>query len=339
VNRVVRSTTVPIAEFPLRVDDLEITGGGYGYAPLLERIGRHTGAPVDCIVTAEGTSMANHLTMAALIEPGDEVVIEEPTYGLLIDVAHYLGAEVRRVPRRFEDEFAISLGEMAAAITPRTRVVILSNLHNPTGAQIPLETLRAIGELAQPVGARVLVDEVYLEMLFETAPPSAFSLGDAFLITSSLTKAYGLSGLRCGWILAEPELAHRIWRLNDLFSATAAHPAERMSVMAFDHLAQFRERAQALLTANRPLVDAFLDAHPDLECVRPPAGSIVFPRLPEGDPDAFFTLLREKYETSVVPGQFFEMPSHFRLGLGGETAALQAGLERLGAALDEFTDR
>ena len=150
---------------------------------------------------------------------------------------------------------------------------------------------------------------------------------------------YGLSGLRCGWILAEPELAHHIWRLNDLFAATAAHPAERMSVMAFDHLAQFRERAQALLTANRPLVDAFLDAHPDLECVRPPAGSIVFPRLGEGDPDAFFTLLREKYETSVVPGEFFEMPRHFRLGLGGETAALQAGLERLGAALDEFTGR
>lgn len=173
-------TNVPFSEFPFQVDDLEITGGGYGYAPLLERIGRHTGAPVDCIVTAEGTSMANHLAMAALIEPGDEVVIEEPTYGLLLDVAHYLGAKVRRVPRRFEDEFAISLGEMAAVITPRTRVVILSNLHNPTGAQIPLETLRAIGELAQPVGARVLVDEVYLEMLFEAAPPSAFFVRQHF---------------------------------------------------------------------------------------------------------------------------------------------------------------
>ncbi|MEO6969485.1 MAG: pyridoxal phosphate-dependent aminotransferase [Chthoniobacterales bacterium] len=329
-------TSVPMAEFPLRVEELEITGGGYGYGPLLERIARHTGAPVECIVTAEGTSMANHLVMAALLGPGEEIVIEQPTYGLLLDLAHYLGAKVERVPRRFEDHYAISLGEMERAITPRTRLVVLTNLHNPTGALIPLETLRAIGETAQRVGARVLVDEVYLEMMFEAAPPSAFSLGENFIVTNSLTKTYGLSGLRCGWILAAPELARSIWRLNDLFAATAAHPAERMSVMAFDHLAQFRERARALLTANRALLDAFLDTHSDLECLRPPAGSVAFPRLPHGDPEQFFKLLREKYETSVVPGAFFEAPRHFRLGIGGETAALQAGLERLGAALDEF---
>ena len=228
---------------------------------------------------------------------------------------------------------------MEKAITPATRLVVLTNLHNPTGALIPWETLRAIGEMAQRAGARVLVDEVYLEMLFETAPPSAFSLGETFVVTSSLTKAYGLSGLRCGWILAAPELARRIWRLNDLFAATAAHPAERMSVMAFDHLAQFRERARALLATNRALLDAFLDSRADLECFRPPAGTVVFPRLPSGEPEAFFKLLREKYETSVVPGEFFECPRHFRLGIGGDTAALRTGLERLSAALDEFGTR
>jgi hypothetical protein len=332
-------TNVPMTEFPLQVEELEITGCGYGYGLLLERIARHTDAPVECIVTAEGTSMANHLAMAALIEPGDEVVIEQPTYGLLLDLAHYLGAQVRRVPRPFEDAFAISLGEMEAAMTPQTRLVVLTNLHNPTGALIPKETLRAIGELAQEVGARVLVDEVYLEMLFEAAPPSAFSLGETFLVTSSLTKAYGLSGLRCGWILAAPDLAHRIWRLNDLFAATAAHPAERMSVMAFDRLAQFRARAQALLTVNRALLNIFLDSRTDLDCFRPPAGSVVFPRLRQGDPQVFFELLREKYETSVVPGEFFEAPQHFRLGIGGETANLRAGLERLEAALGEFGRR
>jgi len=332
-------TSVPLTEFPLRVEELEITGGGYGYGPLLERIAHHTGAPVECIVTAEGTSMANHLAMAALLGPGDEVAIEEPAYGLLLDVAHYLGARVRRIERTCENDFALSLSKMEEALTPATRLVVLTNLHNPTGALIPLDTLRAIGELAQRVGARVLVDEVYLEMLFEAAPPSAFSLGENFVITNSLTKTYGLSGLRCGWILAAPELAQRIWRLNDLFAATAAHPAERMSVMAFDHLAQFRERARALLTANRALLDAFLDTRSDLECVRPPAGSVVFPRLREGEPDRFFKLLREKYETSVVPGAFFEAPRHFRLGIGGETEALRAGLEKLGAALDEFGHR
>ena len=195
-------TSVPMTEFPLQVADLEVTGGGYGYPPLLERIARHTGAPVECIVTTEGTSMANHLALAALLEPGDEVVIEEPTYGLLLDVAHYLGAGVKRIARRFEINFDIPLPEIERAITPATRLVVLTNLQNPTGALLPLETLRAIGAMAERVGARVLVDEVYLEMLFDSAPPSAFSLGDTFVVTSSLTKAYGLSGLRCGWILA-----------------------------------------------------------------------------------------------------------------------------------------
>jgi aspartate/methionine/tyrosine aminotransferase len=329
-------TNVPLTEFPLRIEDLEITGGGYGYGPLLERIARHTGASVECIVTAEGTSLANHLAMAALVSAGDEILLEQPTYGLLLDVAHYLGANVKRLRRTFEDDFDISLASFEEAITPKTRLVILTNLHNPSGALIPLPTLRAIGERAERVGARVLVDEVYSEMLFDSVAPSAFSLGETFLVTSSLTKAYGLSGLRCGWILAAPELARRIWRLNDLFAATAAHPAERMSVVAFDHLGQFRERARTLLATNRPLLDAFLDSRDDLECVRPPAGTVVFPRLRAGDPDAFFKLLRQKYETSVVPGEFFEAPRHFRLGIGGPSADLRAGLERLGSALDEF---
>jgi aspartate/methionine/tyrosine aminotransferase len=130
-----------------------------------------------------------------------------------------------------------------------------------------------------------------------------------------------------------------MWLLNDLFAASAAHPAERMSVMAFDHLAEFRERARALLKTNRALLDSFLDSRNDLACFRPPAGTVVFPRLLEGEPEAFFTLLREKYETSVVPGAFFESPQHFRLGIGGETDLLREGLERLGAALDEFRRR
>jgi hypothetical protein len=201
--------------------------------------------------------------------------------------------------------------------------------------------------MARRVGARVMVDEVYLEMLFDSPAPSCFVIGQSlapagdnpFIVTSSLTKVFGLSGLRCGWVLAAPALAKRMWLLNDLYGAVAAHPAERMSVMAFDHLEKFRERARTLLAINRRLLDAFLDSRPDLECFRPPAGTVVFPRLAHGDTETFFNLLREKYETTVVPGRFFEMPQHFRIGIGGETDSLRAGLDRLGAALDEFVQR
>jgi hypothetical protein len=330
-------TSVITAEFPLRLEDVEVNGpGGYGYAPLIERIARHTGAPSDCIVTAAGTSMANHLAMATLLSPGDEVVIEEPAYGPLLDVAHYLGARVRRAQRRFKSDFEFSLGEMEAAITPATRLVVLTNLHNPSGALLSAETLGTIGERAGRVGAQVLVDEAYLEMVFDPPERSCFSLGKNFVVTNSLTKTYGLSSLRCGWILAAPELARRMWLMNDLFAATPAHPAERLALVAFDQLAQFRDRARHLLETNRKLLAAFLSSRSDLEYFAPRAGTVIFPRLTKVDPADFFWKLREKYETSVVPGEFFEKPRHFRLGIGGDTEMLRGGLERLGAALDEF---
>jgi aspartate/methionine/tyrosine aminotransferase len=337
--------SVPLSEFPVRLEDLEITApGAYGNGPLQQRLARHNGVPEECVVAATGTSMANHLAMAAVLDAGDEVLIEQPVYGPLLDVAQYLRARVKRIPRRFETGFALDPAEIENAITNETRLIVLSNLHNPSGALMPAETLRAIGEMAQPVAARVLVDEVYLDMLFDPAAPASFPIGQTiastgdnpFIVTSSLTKVYGLSGLRCGWVLASPPLAKRMWLLNDLYGAVAAHAAERMSVIAFDHLAQFRERAQSLLTANRALIDSFLDSRSDLECFRPPAGTVFFPRLTHGNATTFFNLLREKYETTVVPGTFFEMPQHFRIGIGGETAGLRAGLERLSAALDAF---
>lgn len=337
-------TGVPLTEFPFDLAQFEVTApGGYGYAPLQQRMAQHSGVPEECVVAATGTSMANHLAMATVLDPGDEVLIEEPVYGPLLDVAEYLGARIKRVPRRFETGFALEPGEIERAITKETRLILLSNLHNPSGALAPAATLRAIGEMARDVGARVLVDEVYLEMLLDKSAPFCFAIGQSiaaddnpFIVTSSLTKVYGLSGLRCGWVLASPPLAKRMWLLNDLYGAVAAHPAEKMSVMAFDHLEQFRRRALMLLTANRALIDSFLDSRTDLECFRPLAGTVVFPRLTHGDPEKFFALLREKYETTVVPGSFFEMPRHFRIGMGGDTAGLRAGLERLSGALDEF---
>lgn len=337
---------VPIAEFPLGSEDIEITGSdSYGYGPLQQRIARHVGVPVECVVAATGTSMANHLAMAAIVDPGDEVLIEQPAYGPLVDVANYLGARVKRFERKFETNFVVEPDQIEKSIAPATRLIVLTNFHNPSGALIPAETLRAIGEIAQRANVRVLADEAYLEMAFDPDPPFSFSIGQSlgednpFIVTNSLTKTYGLSGLRCGWIIAAPDLTKRIWRLNDLFGVNAAHPAERMSILAFDHLDRFRERARKLLSANRALLDAFLDSRDDLECFRPSAGTIVFPRLIRGDSDAFVKLLRDKYETSVVPGKFFDMPQNFRLGVGGNSENTRAGLERLSAALDEFSRR
>jgi aspartate/methionine/tyrosine aminotransferase len=332
---------VPMAEFPARLEDLEITSpDGYGYEELRRRLAARAGVSEDCVVQANGTSMANHLAMTACFEPGDEVLIEQPTYELLTSTARALGARIRRFVRRFEEGFRVDPAEVKRQITPATRLVVLTNLHNPSGVLIDGGTLREVGEMARNSGARVLVDEVYLDMAFSRSPRSSFLLDPkTFVVTSSLTKVYGLSGLRCGWILAEPELARRMWRLRDLMDASISHLTERMSVIALDHLEQFARRARHLLQTNRPLLDNFLNSRKDLSAVRPEFGTLVFPRLLCDDADGFFAFLREKFETTVVPGRFFEMPQHFRLGIGGDTKTVETGLEQLGAALQEWSDR
>jgi len=327
-------SSFPLSGLPVKLEDLEINGPTiYGYAPLQERIATKTGAPPEAIVAAAGTSMANHLALAALVEAGDEVLVEHPTYELLLSTARYLGASVRRFPRRAADAFAIDPAEVARAITPATRLVVVTNFHNPSSVRADESALAAVGKVAAAGGARVLVDEVYLECL--DRPRSAFFLGDNFVTTSSLTKAYGLSGLRCGWVLAPPELARRMWRINDLYGATPAHPAELLSVVAFDHLPAVAAKSRAQLARNRALLHGFLDARDDLETVRTANGTTSFPRLRSGKVEALCRILRERYDTSVVPCSFFEMPEHFRIGIGGETEIVEEGLNRLARALDD----
>lgn len=327
----------PLSRLPLRLEDLELSGESfYGYKPLQAALAERCGVASACVVAATGTSMANHLVMAAALRTGDEVIIEHPTYELLVNVAEYLGARVKRFRRSREQGFAVDPDEVARHLSPRTRLVVLTNLHNPTSAFTDTETLLRLKELVQGTGARILVDEVYLEALFDRAPRSAFHLGKEFITTNSLTKVYGLSGLRCGWILAEAEWAERLWRLNDLFGVIPAHAAERLSVVALANFDEIAAHARRLLETNGRLLNSFFHSRDDLAWTEHRHGTVSFPRLKSGRADEFCALLRERYETSVVPGRFFEMPEHFRIGIGCATATLTAGLERIAKALDEM---
>jgi aspartate/methionine/tyrosine aminotransferase len=325
-----------LADLPVRLEDLEISGpSSYGYAPLQERLAKKTGAPNECIVASIGTSMANFIALSVLIQRGDEVLIEQPTYPYLLNIASWLGAKICRFERAADNGFRLDLDKLEKQIRSTTKLIVLANLHNPSCALIEEAVMRQVGEMAGRVGARVLVDEVYLEMLFDQPWRSAFHLGENFIVTSSLTKAYGLSGLRCGWVLAQTDLARRMWDFVDLTYGIPAHAAERLSVIALDHLPRIAERARALLEGNRPLLNSFLVAkskHLDAEPSR--FGTTVAPRLREGSVDHFCARLRKEFETTVVPGHYFEAPEHFRLGIGGPSDTLEQGLERISAALE-----
>src|SRR5436305_5615827 len=277
----------PLSELPFDAGMLAINGdNSYGYRPLVAAIAAKHGVDPDCVVEAEGTSMANYLAMAAILEPGDEVLIEHPAYGLIIDAALYIGAEVKRFARAEENGFAVDAAEVSRALTPKTRLIVITNLHNPSSALTPDAVLREVGDLARSVGALVLVDEVYLDAVYENTPRTSLHLGPEFVVTSSLTKVYGVSGLRCGWILARPELAWKMRRLNDLFAATPAHPAEILSVAVFQNLELLRDRARRVVDADRAMLATYF--------ATPRWGTTIFPRVGRGD--EFAERLRGEYE-------------------------------------------
>jgi aspartate/methionine/tyrosine aminotransferase len=310
----------PLSELPFDAGALAINGeNSYGYPPLVAAIAAKHGVDPDCVVEAAGTSMANHLAMAAILDPGDEVLIEHPAYPLIVDAASYLGADVKRFRRAEENGYAVDPAEIRRQLTPKTRLIVVTNLHNPSSALTPDAVLREVGDLARSVGALVLVDEVYLDGVFENTPRTSFHLGPEFVVTNSLTKIYGVSGLRCGWILAGPKLAWKMRRLNDLFAATPAYPAELLSVSVFEHLNLLRERARLAVEADRGVLASFFAA--------PPWGTTCFLRV--GDGEEFAQRLRRDYDTSVVPGHFFEMPEHVRIGMGVDHAMFAKGVRRI----------
>ena len=324
------------------IDDLDGARGALdlagpndtGYGPLLEAIASRYDVRSSQVTTAQGTSGANFLVCAALLEPGDDVLVESPGYDPLLGAVRLVGANILRFQRRFERQWTLDFSEVERAMTPRTRLIIVTRPHNPTGALADPEALREIGRLAARRGAHVLVDEVYLDATDAAAAPAA-TLGDAFISTSSLTKSYGLSGLRSGWILSSEDVAYRVRRARDVVDGTGSIVAERLSVLAFSQLDKLIERTHGILRINSALMRGFLKTRPELEYVDPAGGTVLFPRIRGvASADRFAERLLKERETAIVPGRFFGAPAHFRIGFSGATDALRGGLAAIGAALD-----
>jgi aspartate/methionine/tyrosine aminotransferase len=305
-----------------------------GYRPLAEGIGARYGVSPELVTTAGGTSGANFLVLAALLEPGDDVLVERPGYDPLLGAARLLGARTIRFDRPFEGGFALDPDRVRRAMTLRTKAIVITSPHNPSGVAADPAALDEIGTIAERAGAHVVVDEVYKDVTADRTPPAA-ARGDAFVTTNSLTKSYGLSSLRAGWVIASPAVTYRVRRARDVVDGTGSIVAERLATLAFQQLDALGGRARAILSRNKALADAFLASRRELEWV-PSAGTIVFPRI-RGVADAgpFVERLMRERGTALGPGAFFEAPAHFRLGYGGDTETIRAGLERVSAALDE----
>jgi aspartate/methionine/tyrosine aminotransferase len=313
-----------------------------GYLPLLETIARRYGVTRGQVFTVSGgTSYANWIAAAAALHDaprGCEVIVERPAYEPLIRIPESLGAKVRRLDRRFDAGFAIDLERFELLVNRRTRLAIVSNLHNPSGARTDLKTLKAMAKMLARVGAYLLVDEVYLECLWGRRTESCVHAGPNVITSNSLTKAYGLDGLRAGWILGPRAIVDRAARIQDLLANNGVAPGEQLTLAAFRHLPAIRRRAQALLRPNLLMVGAYLERESRLLAHVPDAGNIVFARVSGPiNTDRLAARLRSAHSTLVVPGRFFEAPGFIRFSFGIRPGRLSQGLRNITRALTDLS--
>jgi aspartate/methionine/tyrosine aminotransferase len=310
---------------------------------LIGVIAERYGVEPDLVTPTLGASLAITHVLMALLRPGDQVIVERPTYEPLHRVPEMLGANVSRLERDAADGWAMRPDRLARLLTSRTRAVILSNLHNPSGVAIDRATLLEVTELAARVGAVVLVDEVYLDYCFASSADALVS--PACLVApncvswSSSTKCFGFSALRAGWIVAgSPETSRVIRAAGDYL-----HVDEPVSTLMLgsrvlrdsDRLTAWAARVSE---AGRKVVQRWVEGEPRVSWVAPHAGITGCIRLPDLMQDVPFAQhLRQHYDTQVVPGSFFEAPGFVRVSFGVEPAVLEQGLANLSSALDDLT--
>ena len=296
----------------------------------------------DVLITA-GAAEANYLVMRQLVQPGDHIVTETPGWPQVGVLARAIGAEVSLVARREAENWRLSLDALREAVTSRTRLIFLSNPNNPTGQLLSGADLRAIAEIADRVGAWLLVDEVYAGL--EWAAPRSPSIAGIYprgITTGSVSKALGLQGLRTGWIISrDTEIIRDAVILRENSSEIMNILGETIAEIALrpDRLAAGLAISRREGRTNLDLLDRFVSQTQGLSWVRPEAGLIGLARLPEAiDSDAFAKrLLADPYRTFLLPGSAYGQPRHIRLGVGGGAeVALETGLARLGSLLSDW---
>lgn len=326
---------VQLDELPGAAEALELSGpNDEGYGPLIDAIAGRYGVGRENVCTAVGTSGANFLAMAALVRPGDRVLIERPAYDPLLGALRLLGAGIVRFHRRFEDGFLPDPDEVVEKIDRSTRLVVLTNPHNPSGVLLPPDTIDRIAARAEEVGAHVLVDEVYLESVFDADPTPAAARSPAVISTNSLTKTWGLPGLRCGWAIADPAVAEAMRRVRDVMEGTGSFPSDVIATVAFARIGRLLERTRSILDPNRARLADVVEGSPLLEWVPPAGGTVAFPRV-RGVESAspLVDRLYGEFGVGVVAGAFFESPAHIRIAIGGDPRRVGPALDALAAAL------
>ncbi len=290
------------------------------------------GVPSGHAFPAVGTSGAAYLAVAALssmIPRGAAVAVERPTYGVFEACARMCGREVVRIDRRAAHGWSLDLDAARDAFASGARIVCVQDLHNPTGASIDGAALSELRGLARRFDGWIVVDEVYRD--FRPGPVgTAYVAGERVVVTSSLTKCYGLGGLRAGFLFAPPAVVERVERVEEIVHCEPPTAQLALAARALARADALLERGRAFAAAGRPVMDAWMASTPHVSWVPPVAGLSGLVRV-EGLTDSvrFAERLREELDVQVVPGAFFGAEGHVRVSFGTAPEDLAASLDVL----------
>lgn len=330
-----------LSDLGLTVPDMPLLYGEHrGRRGLRELIAAEgSGLTANDVLITTGAAGALFIVATSLLGPEDHLVVVRPNYATNLETPRAIGCATTHIDLAFEDGFRIDLDRVAAAITPRTRIVSVTCPHNPTGVMLSEAELRALADLTARRGCRLLVDETYRDLSYDTPLPLAASLGEHVIGVSSLSKAYGVPGIRIGWLITkDPALQEIFLAASEQISICGSVMDEWVAEQVVRNRAAILTPRLAEMRRRLALVGDWMAGEDLLEWVRPSGGVVCFPRMkaePAGGTDAFYRRLLEDHGAYVGPGHWFEMPdTYFRLGYGWPTQAeLEAGLAAISAAL------
>lgn len=312
-----------------------------GTPELREMISRlYPSSNTDQILVTNGSSEGNFILIWSNIESGDEVLFMLPNYMQMWGLLRGFGATVKPFYLREELNWAPDLEELKKLVSKKTKMIVVNNPNNPTGAVLSEEDVRTIVDLAERVDAWILSDEVYQGAEFEGEPtPSFYGKYDKAIVVNGLSKAYGLPGLRIGWIIASEDLIKKTWPYHDYTTISPSILSDRLAQIALspENRAKIRKRTNIILKNNFPLLESWFHKRDDIFAFIPPqAGAIVFVRynLKINSTQLVNKLIHEK-SVLVVPGDHFEMDHYLRFGFGEKEKKLLEALELIGETLDE----
>jgi aspartate/methionine/tyrosine aminotransferase len=310
-----------------------------GTPELREALARiYPGATIDNFEVTNGTSEANYLIPLTLLKEGDGFALEVPNYMQLWGVPRSMGAEVSTFALRQEKNWEPDWDEFERAVNPRTRLVYVSNPNNPTGSILSPAAMERIVRRCEEVDAYLLADEVYLGAEIECPrTPSFWGMSDKVIVTSGLSKAYGIPGVRIGWIAGPTELVKECWAQHDSITICPNKLSDSVARIAVqpENREKLYERGRALLQRNRRIFSDWVDDLGDgYSFIPPEAGALAFMKYPSPTPSLeIVERIRENQSTLIVPGIHLGLEGYLRIWLGGEQAYLEEGLRRIAREL------